>query len=189
VAHYGRPILERGGIFVSLGYRLAPEVRFPDTVEDVELGLARLASYVLEKGGDTDRVHLSGHSAGAALAAFAALRPSTKETEALQGLVLVSGMYDFSVQSDEVGNHLSRRYVPDLTQAIEHVPAHVIVVIGDRDLPAVPPAATAMLNALHAKGTPVDSFVEKNADHFEAIRGFASSSSAVASSVASMMGL
>jgi acetyl esterase/lipase len=152
VAYYGRPILEHGGIFISLGYRLAPEVRFPDTAEDVELGLAAIAVHLGAHGVDPDQMFLSGHSAGAALAAFCALRPQTKEESALKGLVLVSGMYHYSVHTKEVGNHASARYVPDLCAAIEHVPLNAIVIAGDHDLPAVMPAADAMVGALRAKG-------------------------------------
>ena len=109
VAHYGRPILEQGGIFVSLGYRLAPEMRFPDTAEDAELGLEAVAKHVAASGGDRERLFLAGHSAGAALAAFVALRPATPVTAALRGLVLVSGMYDFTRLSEEVGHRSSAR--------------------------------------------------------------------------------
>lgn len=189
VAYYGRPILENGGIFISLGYRLAPEVRFPDTAEDVELGLIAISRHLESQGFDSAQTFLSGHSAGAALAAFCALRPQSKEESQLKGLVLVSGMYDFSAHAEAVGNHASARYVPDLCSAIEHVPPHSIVVAGDRDLPAVMPAAEAMVAALRASGGSVEFFIESDADHFEAIRGFAQSESPVGRAVLTMMTL
>lgn len=188
VAYYGRPILEHGGVFISLGYRLAPEVRFPDTAKDVELGLSRIAEHLSSHGIAPSQMFLSGHSAGAALAAFAALRPRTSEESSLLGLVLVSGMYDYSVHTEEVG-HSSDRYVPNLTTAIEHVPPHTIVIAGDRDLPAVMPAANAMVDALRAQDGSVEFFIEDDADHFDAIRGFATSDSPIARAVLSMMAL
>lgn len=189
VAYYGRPILEQGGIFVSLGYRLAPEVRFPDTVVDAELGLAEVARFSAGLVGEAGTMFLSGHSAGAALAAFTALRPTTHEAASLSGLVLVSGMYDFRRHGDDVGNEHSARYIPVLTDAIEHIPPATIVVAGDNDLPAVMPAADAMLKAIRDKGGQVEFFVEQHADHFEAIRGFATPGDAVAEAVLKMMQL
>lgn len=189
VAYYGRPILERGGIFVSLGYRLAPQLRFPDTTEDAELGLAEVVRFTADLVGETGTVFLSGHSAGAALAAFTALRPQTREAAALSGLVLVSGMYDFTRHGEDVGNPGSPRYVAVLTDAIECVPPSTIVVAGDHDLPAVMPAADAMLAALRARGGRAAFFLEENANHFEAIRGFATPGDPVAEAVCSMMEL
>jgi acetyl esterase/lipase len=104
-------------------------------------------------------------------------------------LVLVSGQYNYSVQAAEVGNRESARYVPDLTKAVKHVPPHTIVIAGDRDLPAVMPAAEAMLEALREKGASVEFFVEQDADHFDAIRGFATEGTPTATSVLEMMGL
>ena len=189
VAYYGRPILESGGLFVSLGYRLAPEVRFPDTTEDAELGLAAIKELAVAKGAKSDSLYLSGHSAGASLAALAALRPQTPVTKAIGGLVLVSGMYNDSVRSPEIGNDESPRYVPDLTKALERIPPQTIVIAGDRDLPTVMPAALAMIEALQAANEAVQFFVEENADHFEAIRGFATAGTPTATAVLKMMGL
>jgi acetyl esterase/lipase len=189
VAYYGRPILEAGGVFVSLGYRLAPEVRFPDTTEDAELGLAAISDAVRARGANGDSMHLSGHSAGASLAALAALRPQTPATKAIGGLVLVSGMYSDSARSPESGNGESPRYVPDLAKAIEHTPPKTIVIAGDRDLPAVMPAALAIIDAIQTAVGTVDFFVEDDADHFEAIRGFATAGTPTATAVLQMMGL
>jgi acetyl esterase/lipase len=189
VAYYGRPILAAGGIFASLGYRLAPEVRFPDTIEDAELGLAAIARLATSKGASSDELYLSGHSAGASLAAAAALRPQTPATGSLAGLVLVSGMYNDSGRAPEIGNDQSPRYVPDLTKAIERIPPETIVIAGDHDLPTVMPAAHAIIEALTAAGATVQFFVEENADHFEAIRGFATSGTPTATAVLQMMRL
>jgi acetyl esterase/lipase len=189
VGHYGRPILDAGGIFVSLGYRLAPDLRFPDMTEDAELGLDAISGLAAKRGAQSSSLYLSGHSAGAALGAITALRPQTRMSNALAGLVLVSGMYDFTQQAEEVSNHASARYVPDLTAAIEHVPPHTIVIAGDRDLPAVMPAAQAMIAALQERDASIEFFVEEDADHFEAIRGFATAGTPTSTSVLQMMGL
>jgi arylformamidase len=73
-AYVGRPYLERGAIFVTMGYRLIPDARPPDTCEDVELGLGWLVGHRSELNVDLDRVHIAGASAGAVLAAMVTLR-------------------------------------------------------------------------------------------------------------------
>lgn len=188
VAHYGRPILEHGGIFISLGYRLVPDLLFPDQVEDVELGLALAREFVADHGGDPYQLYLSGHSAGATLAAFASLRPRTPETEALNGLVLVSGRYERDLDRG-IDNPQSRYFVSDLTTEIDQVPPHTIVVCGDRDLPHCLPQAKAITAAIEADEGSVEFFIEPDADHFQAIRGFATDDTPVSRAVLLMMGL
>ena len=43
--YVGRPYLERGAVFVSMGHRLIPDVSVPDACEDVELGLKWLLDH------------------------------------------------------------------------------------------------------------------------------------------------
>jgi len=170
-AYHGQPYLQHGGIFVSMGYRLAPDgVRFPDSAEDVELGLGWLREHLADRDGDPARIYLSGHSAGAMLAAQVGLRSASAAR--LRGLVLISGFYDVSSHSDEIINRASPRYVANLAEGIQHVPEHTILVAGDQDFPAALPNAEALAAALQAKGGSVEVFTEPNADHFAANRSF-----------------
>ncbi|MCA9644869.1 MAG: alpha/beta hydrolase, partial [Myxococcales bacterium] len=63
----------QGWVCVSLDYRLAPRATFPDPLIDVKRGIAWTKRHVAEWGGDPSFVALSGNSAGAHLAALAAL--------------------------------------------------------------------------------------------------------------------
>jgi acetyl esterase/lipase len=164
-----------------MGYRLAPEVRFPDTLEDAELGLR----YVGQRIGE--RVFLSGHSAGAMLAAWYALRDSQPGT--VQGLALISGMYDISQHSEEIINRDSPRYTLRLWDAIAHTPRHTIIVSGDNDLPACLPSAETLTRALKERGASVEMFVEPNADHFQANRSFITPGGVVSEATLRMMGV
>jgi hydroxyquinol 1,2-dioxygenase len=186
-AYVGVPVLEQGGIFVSMGYRLVPDARFPESCEDVDLGLRWLRDHVAERGGDPARIYISGHSAGAMLAAMAALRPGGEPPVA--GAVLVSGMYDFTPQPAEIVDTASPRYVPTLAEAIEYVPGHTVVVAGDSDLPRCVPDARALVEAIRGRGGSVELFIEPEANHFQAIYGMASADGAVARATLRMMGL
>jgi arylformamidase len=191
--YHGRPYLEAGSIYVAMGYRLVPDLRFPDTCEDVELGLAWLNEHIAQRGGDPRRIYLSGHSAGAILAASVGLgaRPagSPLPRDLVKGLVLISGMYDFATRPQETMNTASPRYVANLSDAIDYLPEHTVLVAGDNDLPACLPDARALHAALEARGGSAELFVEPNADHFAANRSFIVSDGEVAQAVKRMMRL
>ena len=61
-----------GYVFVSVGYRLVPEVRHPMQIEDVARAVGWVHRNIAQYGGDPDRIVLLGHSSGAHLAALLA---------------------------------------------------------------------------------------------------------------------
>jgi arylformamidase len=190
VGYHGRAYLEHGAIFVSMGYRLIPDARFPDCVDDLEAGLGWLQSHLAERGGDPERIYVSGHSAGATLAALVAMRPQhLRPPDLVKGLVAISGMYDYSRRSPEVTNFESPHFVPKLTEAIERLPDHTVMVAADHDLPSCLPDAEALTSAIRERGGSVEMFVEPDADHFQANRSFLAADGAVFQATARMMKL
>ncbi len=61
-------------VVVSVGYRLAPEQRYPAAVDDAYAVMAWTAGHAAELGIDPARIAVGGHAAGAGLAAAVALR-------------------------------------------------------------------------------------------------------------------
>ncbi len=180
----GLPYLERGALFVSMGYRLAPDARFPDSCDDVELGLRWLVDHIAERGGDPERIFLAGHSAGAMLAAAVGFH-----LDLIKGLVLISGFYDVSDHSEEVINRASPRYHARQMDAIERLPAETILIVGDDDSPAAMPSALELQHAIRARGGFVNVFVEPYANHFAANRGFHTPGTQVSEAIARMLSL
>lgn len=93
--------LARQGFLVAVpDYRLFPQVLFPAFLQDGARALAWVREQAAARGGDTERLFLLGHSAGAYNAAFLALDPQWLAAEgltpaALAGVAGLAGPYGF----------------------------------------------------------------------------------------------
>lgn len=88
--------LKQGFLFVSINYRLSPKVVHPTHVEDVCKALAWIGENIDNYGGDPKQLYLLGHSAGAHLAALAALDELRQTTagvhaKSIRGVILLDG--------------------------------------------------------------------------------------------------
>ena len=63
-----------GAVLISVGYRRAPEHRFPAALDDAYAVLAWTAEHAAELGIDPEQIAVGGHAAGAGLAAAVTLR-------------------------------------------------------------------------------------------------------------------
>lgn len=84
-----------GCLVVSVGYRLAPEHKFPAAVEDAYAATAWVASHASEIGGDRDRVAVGGDSCGGNLAAVVALMARERENLRLIFQLLIYPCTDY----------------------------------------------------------------------------------------------
>jgi acetyl esterase/lipase len=191
--YVGGPLLASGAIYVSVGYRLIPDARYPESCDDIEHALRWLHDHIAERGGDPSRIYFSGTSAGATLAAAVALRDWVAEpalpADLVKGLVLFSGPYDRTDSGSETDDHESTRFVPNLTAAIQRLPAHIIVVSTDNDMAFAQPDADAMTAAIAARGGSVEQILQTEADHFTSNRSLAEGQGPVFEAVRRMMRL
>ena len=95
----GRAFAALGFVVAIAQYRVFPEVRFPGFMEDLGAAANWLLAHADEYGGDSERVFLAGHSAGAYNAVMLALQPARFGAPGLKGrveaVVGLSGPYDF----------------------------------------------------------------------------------------------
>jgi acetyl esterase/lipase len=94
----GAALAERGYITVLPDYRLYPNVKFPDFLDDAAHAVAWVQEHAQEFGGDPTRIVLMGHSAGAHTAAYLALNRTFlakrgAKPDGIVGLVGLSGPY------------------------------------------------------------------------------------------------
>lgn len=96
---YAAPYLTQGISVASINYRLCPEVKIDEIVEDCQSAVVWLAANVKRYSICFDRTILIGHSAGAHLVAMlCATNWSAHNLDAsnFRGGVLISGLYDLS---------------------------------------------------------------------------------------------
>lgn len=109
----GRPLIRRlaraGWVCVSVGYRLSPRATFPAQIVDVKTALRWVRDHIVDHGGDPERLVLHGNSAGAHLAALAALSPGfttwqpehVDDTRGVLACVPCYGIYDLTHRQEQ----------------------------------------------------------------------------------------
>ena len=88
--------INNGFLFVSINYRLTPDVMFPQHSLDVAKAYAFILENINTYGGDKHHVFVMGHSAGAHLAALLStdksyLNSLGYELDTIQGTILLDG--------------------------------------------------------------------------------------------------
>jgi len=122
----GRALASRGFVAVIADYRLVPEVRFPEFLEDSASALRWVQDNIAAYGGDPNRLFLAGHSAGAYNATMLALDPSYLReygvTMPILAVAALSGPYDFyPFEYGEVRDAFGSAPRPEGTQPINLV--------------------------------------------------------------------
>ena len=89
-----------GYLVVIPDYRVYPEVKFPQLMQDPAQAVYWVKQHIASMQGDPDRVFLMGHSAGAHLAMMLSLNPAYLSQvgltpKAIAGTIGLAGPYDF----------------------------------------------------------------------------------------------
>ncbi|MEO1222722.1 MAG: alpha/beta hydrolase [Pseudomonadota bacterium] len=183
------PIVAWPAAFVSVGYRLAPDHRYPAQLEDTLLAIAWVQRNIGDYGGDPNAIVVGGHSAGGHLASLAALRTDLHggygiPSEAIRACLPVSSTFDFRFDTVAPGSgeeSILTRFLATPDQALEASPIAYAVTStvpflishGSDDLERVSRTAPPMVAALRQSGTLVDYLVLNGCDHFSVSLGAA----------------
>lgn len=103
----GKFLASRGIGVVLVNYRLNPEVNFPAYIEDAASAIGWTVKNIKSYKGNTNRIFIGGHSAGAYLSAMASLdkrylKKYNLTPECLAGIILLSGQMNshFTVKKE-----------------------------------------------------------------------------------------
>jgi len=131
---------------VSLGYRLGPEHRFPDAVDDALCAIRHVAARADDVGIDPERLGVCGDSAGGTLAAACCQLLAREGGPSLGLQLLLCPILDYS-RSTESRRDLGSGYLVDQA-TLEHDLLHYLPADGDRADPRVSPLRAADLSGM-----------------------------------------
>jgi acetyl esterase/lipase len=109
-------LVDKGFVFMSINYRLLPDVTIKQMAEDVAKAVRWAHDHAKDYGGDPDTIFVMGHSAGAQLAALVCTDDRYLKAEKLaltliKGCVPVDGdTYDVPMQIATVEERRARIY-------------------------------------------------------------------------------
>ncbi len=171
--------VEQGIAFAALDYTLAPAASIAEMVAECRAALAWLHQRAAALGFDAQRIVVAGSSAGAHLAAMAAMPAIAAmavngHASPARAAVLVSGIYQLEPL---VGTSINAALGLDATTARELSPAlddlrsfpPSIVCWGEIETPEFKHQSQAFAARLDGAGTPVQTFEVPARNHFDAV--------------------
>ena len=176
----GAALADHGYVTVLPDYRLYPDVKFPDFLDDAAHAVAWVQQHAQEFGGDPHRIVLMGHSAGAHTAAYLALNHEFlarrgANPEWIVGLVGLSGPYVLAPNTRALNRIFTAPWGESDWQPLRFVdaqapPTFLAHGLSD-DLVSV--AQTEKLrDALEARGVRVETELYPDTGHAATIAGF-----------------
>lgn len=173
-------LAKRGIVTVVPDYRLYPDVRFPDFIDDGARAVRWARRNATEFGADPALIFLVGHSAGAYIAAMLALdktRLDPASLSALAGVVGLAGPYDFLPLKSP---NLKRIFAPAggdlrMSQPITYArgdAAPMLLLSGLRDATVRPENSRKLATRIRALGGRAETRFYKRVDHTLVIASF-----------------
>lgn len=101
--------IENDYLFISINYRLSPNVKFPVHAQDVAKAISWVYFNSEEYGGDNNQIYLMGHSAGAHLVSLVStderyLQENNLGLNIIKGVISLDTVYDFNLLYETYSN-------------------------------------------------------------------------------------
>jgi acetyl esterase/lipase len=174
---------DKGFVFVSINYRLLPNARIKEMGQDVAKATRWVHDHAKDYGGDPDTLFVTGHSAGAQLAALVCTDESYLKTEkmslaAIKGCIPNDGdTYDVPLQIKTVeqkradfyrkafGDEESQKALSPITHAArgKHIPPFLILHVATH--PEVKMQSEKLAKALTGAGVPARAYPAEGKTH------------------------
>ena len=175
----GRALAAKGFLVAIPDYRLVPQVHYPAFLQDNAAAVRWIAQHAGDYGGQSGRVVLVGHSAGAYNAAMVAMDPRWlgADRALVRGFVGLAGPYDFAPFVDKTVEETFAGVADQAsTQPIAYAGAGsppALLATGDRDTVVRPRNSDALARALRANGVRVERLTYPRVGHAGLITAFA----------------
>ena len=173
--------VENGFVAAAMTYRLAPEHQWPAAAEDIARAVAWVRDNIANHGGDTGRLFLMGHSAGAAHAAGYAAHPEFHSSagHGLAGVILVAGLYNIAsaernpILESYYGNRPELYDVRSAVPQIGRIKIPVMIAVGENEPPDFQRQALELLKAVFERDGRMPRFaVLYGHNHYSEIMAF-----------------
>jgi len=154
--------VRHGLVGVTINYRLAPQFQWPAGIEDLTLLTSWVRAHAGDYGGDSTKIFLWGHSAGAAhVADYLAHAANTGADPGIAGAILTSGFYDLGEEvsiwkdyyGDDVSQYATRSSLPGLLKTA----TPLLVTYAELDPDSFQSQTRGLLEARANEGRPVAS--------------------------------
>jgi len=170
-----RSLVDRGYVVAVPDYRLYPEVRYPDFLEDAAGAVSWVGERIDQHGGDPDRIFLMGHSAGAYNAAMVAYDKHRRDPRSfagtVRGFIGLAGLYDFlPLDDDELRRIFDSAEDLQRTQPVnfvERTSPPALLLAGKNDERVNPWHSRSLARALHQTGVDYRFELLEGAGHIE----------------------
>ena len=147
-----------GMVGVNMTYRLAPQHPWPSAQEDLAAALRWVHANVRRHGGDTARIYLMGHSAGAAHVAHYVAHPRfhVQPEGGIAGAIIVSGLFEVprgltnTPLNAYFGNDSSRYAAQSALPGLASTRVPLLFAFAELDPPEFPMQAKLLQDALCA---------------------------------------
>ncbi len=136
----GSRLAEAGVVAIVADYRTWPTAGFPAFMEDAARAVRWTLDHAAEHGGDPQRIHVAGHSAGAQIAALIGtdaryLAAVDARPQQLAGVIGLSGPYDFVISGklEEIFGPRSQWPEAMAVRFVDGDEPPFLLIHGDRD--------------------------------------------------------
>lgn len=177
----GQSLASAGFIVVIPDYRLHPDVVFPAFINDAARAVAYVHDRFRSSEADGRRLFLSGHSAGAHIAAMLNLDEQYLQSagvseETIAGVIGLSGPYDFLPLKADIYKATFPEEVRAQSQPIKFVDgseAPMLLITGDADRVVEPGNTTRLAAVIAAQGGDAKVSTYRRVGHIGTVGGLA----------------
>ncbi|GFS08647.1 kynurenine formamidase [Elysia marginata] len=175
------PLCAAGATVIVVGYDLAPDVSMDTILMQVKRAMRLIIKLAKER--ESSGIYVSGHSAGAHLAAMMLMVSFSEEdafdSELIKGAMLVSGVFDvrpltktptndpLKLTEEEAWSFSPMGLVEDIAQLSRH--RHIVIAVGEYDPPEFRRQSGEMEKVLRDRGIRTSYVDVPDTDHFSVI--------------------